>query len=107
MRPASEEIKLTRGPTRFLSGVLARAIEDLEQNGLTLAIMEHRELMETNRALEHRGWYGLHDHYGHERFRGLAIMDSGLNRVFATIASRPLDPSRPERGTDIALRLNV
>lgn len=91
MRPAIDEIKLTKGPTRFLSGVLSRAIEDLEQNGLTLAIMEHRELMETNRALEHRGWYGLHDHYGHERFRGMAIMDSGFNRVFATIASRPLD----------------
>jgi len=91
MRPAIDEIKLTRGPTRFLSGVLARAIKDLEQNGLTLAIMEHREFMDINKALEHRGWYPLHDHYGHERFRGLAITDTDFNRTFATIASRPLD----------------
>lgn len=91
MRPAYDEIRLVKGPARFLAAVLARAIADLEENGLTLAIMEHRELMETNKALEHRGWYPLHDHYGHERFQGLAITDTGLNRVFATIASRPLD----------------
>lgn len=91
MRPAFDEIKLTKGPARFLAGVLARAIEDLEEQGLTLAIMEHAEFMEINRTHEHRGWYPLHDHYGHERFRGLAIAASDFTRVFATIASRPLD----------------
>lgn len=91
MRPAISEIRLIKGPARFLAGVLARAIEDLEEQGLTLAIMEHREFMEINKALEHRGWYPLHDHYGHDRFRGLAITDLGFNRCFATIASRPLD----------------
>lgn len=91
MRPAYDEVRLTKGPARFLAAVLARAIEDLEANGLTLAIMEHREFMDINKALEHRGWYPLHDHYGHERFRGLAITDTDLKRTFATIASRPLD----------------
>lgn len=91
MQRAADVIRLSKGPRVFLARVIARAIADLEQRGLTLAVMTHAEFMAANAALTERGWYPLHDHYGHHRFLGLAITDTDLGRIFATAVSRPLD----------------
>lgn len=91
MLRAKDHIRLTKGPTAFLSEVLDRAVEDLEREGMTLATMTHAEFRAANEALMHRGWYPLHDHYDHADFRGIAITDLDLERIHATFVSRPLD----------------
>lgn len=91
MLRAKDHIKLTKGRATFMAHVLDRAIEDLEREGMTLAILTHTEFVAANEALTHRGWYPLHNHYGHPNFRGLAVTDLAMTRILATFVSRPLD----------------
>lgn len=91
MKRFDQALRLQSGPVTFLSTVLERAVSDLDNMGLNLVTVDHAEFMAINERYRDRGWYALNDHYGHERFLGLAITTAGTDEVCAIIVSRPLD----------------
>lgn len=91
MMPLIDSFQVTAGPRRELANILARAHDDLAERGLALMRLDHQEFMNFNRSSDARNWYQLHDHYGHERFLGIAITNAATERVCAVVCSRPLD----------------
>jgi hypothetical protein len=91
MMRLDQAVRLRTGPVTFLSTVLERAMSDLDSMGLSLMAVDHQEFLAINQRYQDRGWYALNDHYGHERFLGLAITHAGTEDVCAIVVSRPLD----------------
>lgn len=91
MQPLIDSFQVTAGPRRELANILLRAHDDLGERGLTLMRLDHQEFMSFNRGSDARNWYQLHDHYGHDRFLGIAITNTSTNRICAVVCSRPLD----------------
>lgn len=91
MQRIEQALRLRTGPVAFLNTVLERAISDLDGMGLALCSVDHEEFLAINERYQDRGWYGLNDHYAHDRFLGLAITTADMEEVCGILVSRPLD----------------
>src|SRR5260221_2625370 len=91
MIPLMDNLRLSAGPRREIARVLQRAAEDLAAGGLALMRRSHAEFMSFNSNSDARNWYRLHDHYGHDRFLGIAITSADCREIHAVVAARPLD----------------
>lgn len=91
MTPLLYSLRLNSGPRREIASVLQRAGDDLAAKGLALMRLSHAEFMNFNSNSDARNWYRLHDHYGHDRFLGIAITSADCRDIRGVVAARPLD----------------
>lgn len=88
MRPVFDQIRLTKGETALYAHVISRVSEELDTLDLALVSVDHAEFMDINRRYQDRGWYALHDHYGHASFLGLAVLTKDGSEVAGLLGSR-------------------